>query len=60
MEKWESRGLGEISKGVWEPVKTCSWFSTASMLPPFPRRLGLLSRINVTPSRSNLPTRWGP
>jgi hypothetical protein len=21
--KWESRAFGEISKGVWEPVKTC-------------------------------------
>jgi len=36
--KWESRGFCEISKGVWEPEETCSWFSPASRLPPFPRR----------------------
>jgi hypothetical protein len=25
--KWESRVFGEIPKGVWEPAKTCFWFS---------------------------------
>ena len=30
MGKWESRVVGEISKGVWEPEETCFWFSPAS------------------------------
>ena len=51
VEKWESRALSEISKGGWEPVKTCFWFSPDSMLPPFPRRgLGFVL-ISFSPVR---------
>src|ERR1700751_4789552 len=38
VEKWESRAVGEISKGGWEQEKTWVWFSPASRLPSFPRR----------------------
>jgi hypothetical protein len=33
--KWESRGSGEISKGVWEPVETWFWFFAGSHAPAF-------------------------
>src|ERR1035441_5754007 len=33
---WESRGVGEISKGGWGEWETCFWFSSLSMGPPFP------------------------
>ena len=36
---WESRGVGEISKGRWGEWETCFGFSTLSMGPPFPRPL---------------------
>jgi len=49
VEKWESRRFCEISKGVWEPVKTCFWFSPASMLPPFPRRSLGAAQISFSP-----------
>jgi hypothetical protein len=49
VEKWESRGLCEISKGVWEPVETCFWFSPASMLPPFPRRSLAVALLSFSP-----------
>ena len=48
--KWESRGFCEISKGVWEPVETCFWFSPASMLPPFPRRSSVRIAYEFLPS----------
>jgi hypothetical protein len=47
--KWESRGFCEISKGVWEPVKTCGWFSPASMLLRFPRRFALATSATGRP-----------
>jgi hypothetical protein len=34
---WESRGLGEISKELWEGWKTCFWFSRLSTAPSFPQ-----------------------
>src|ERR1035441_1144385 len=55
---WESRGVGEISKGRWGEWETCFWFSSLSMGPPFPpplagsenargkRRLGLSQQIH--------------
>jgi hypothetical protein len=49
VEKWEPRGLREISKGVWEPVETGFWFSPASMLPPFPRRFLDVAPISFSP-----------
>ncbi len=36
---WKSRGLCEISKGLWEAGETCFWFSTLPTAPPFPQRL---------------------
>ena len=51
VEKWESRVLGEISKGVWEPVETCFWFSPAPMLPPFPPRCLPVAMISLSPVR---------
>jgi hypothetical protein len=47
--KWESRGLGEISKGVWERGETCFWFSPASTLPPFPRRSVGFASVSFSP-----------
>ena len=60
VEKWESRAFGEISKGVWEPVETCFWFSPAPRLPPFPRRSGGVAPISVSPVRLYRPTTCGP
>src|SRR5262249_55123603 len=34
---WESRGVGEISKGRWEEWETGVWFSTLSTAPSFPQ-----------------------
>lgn len=34
---WESRGLGEISKELWEGWKACFWLSMLSTAPPFPQ-----------------------
>src|SRR5664280_3197036 len=58
--KWEFRVFGEISKGVWEPVETCTWFSPASMLPPFPPRFSAPGLISVSPLLSKRPTTCGP
>ena len=34
---WESRGLGEIPKELWEEGEACFWLSTLSIAPPFPQ-----------------------
>ncbi len=55
--KWESRAFCEISKGVWEPVETCFWFSPASMLPPFPPRFSGPSGAGFPPAVVTVPPR---
>jgi len=34
---WKSRGVCEISKGLWEEWETWVWFSTLSTAPAFPQ-----------------------
>ncbi len=48
---WESGGLGEISREVWEAVATFFWFSPVSMPPPFPPRFVLTFLFSGRPQR---------
>ena len=58
--KWESRCFCGIPRGVREPLKTCFWFSPASMLPPFPRRSSEVPPVRFAPWLLKRPATRGP